>query len=229
MPTVLPTYCVAGLEDAVGDLADVFGRDAGHLRGAHRERPRELAVVALLRGEAEHVEVVPVERRDEERRRQAAEQRVRFGLGVEVRHAILLLQHRHALVVGLHELADVLERRPDDVLDARGLRRVGDVLRLSLLLLAGEVLPEIRHGVDAVRAGERLLQALDVVEVALTTSRAGGSERFRLVLARVARNGSARRSRRRDPRESRGTSPPPCEPVEPNTAMIFLSAMSIPR
>ena len=55
----------------------------------------------------------------------------------------LLLQHRHALVVGRHQLARVFERRPDHVLHAGGLGGVGDVLGLRLFLLAGEVLPEV--------------------------------------------------------------------------------------
>jgi len=48
---------------------------------------------------------------------------------------------------------------------AGGLGRLGDVLRLRLFFLAREVLPKIRDGVNAVRAGERLFQAFDVVEV----------------------------------------------------------------
>jgi hypothetical protein len=39
---------------------------------------------------------------------------------------------------------------------------------------------------------ERSLQALDIVEVALDHLRTGCSQRFRFVLARVTRNGSAR-------------------------------------
>jgi hypothetical protein len=113
-----------------------------------------------------------------------------------VGHTILLLQHRHPLVVGLHELADVLERRPDHVLDAGGLRGVGDVLRLGLFLLAREVLPEVRDGVDAIRARKRLLEALDVVEVGFHDLRAGRSERLSLVLVRVARDGAASESAR---------------------------------
>ena len=37
MPTVLPTQLAAALEDAVGALADVLGRDARQLLVAHRE------------------------------------------------------------------------------------------------------------------------------------------------------------------------------------------------
>ena len=155
----------AGLEDAVGRLADVVLGDARQLGVAHRERPAVDALVVLLRREAEEVEVVPVERHHEERGRQAGEVRVGFRLRVEVRDAVLALEHRHPRVVGRHQLARVFERRPDDVLDAGGLGRVGDVLRLGDFLLAGEVLPEVRDGEDAVRARERLLQALDVVEI----------------------------------------------------------------
>ena len=52
-----------------------------------------------------------------------AEEVVRFTLGVEVRHLVLVLQGRHAVVVKGTELARVLERRPDDVRHARGLGR----------------------------------------------------------------------------------------------------------
>ena len=74
------------------------------------------------------------------------------------------------------------------------LRGVGDVLRLLLLLLGGEVLPEVRHAVHAVGAGERLLQALDVVDVGLDHLGARGLERLRLVLARIARDCASRES-----------------------------------
>ena len=108
-----------------------------------------------------------------------------------MRNAILFLEHRHALVVGFHELADVLERGPNHVLDAGRFRRLGDVLGLSLLFLAREVLPEIRDGIHAVRARKGFFQALDVVEIRFHYLRAGRGKRLRLVLARIARNGSA--------------------------------------
>src|SRR5262249_19660132 len=75
-------------------------------------------------------------------------------------------------------------------LHAGRLRGVGDVLRLLLLLLRGEVFPEIRHRVDAVRAGERFLQALDVVEIRLDDFGALGGKRLRFVAVRFARDGT---------------------------------------
>ena len=65
---------------------------------------------------------------------------------------------------------------------------VGDVLRLRLFLLAGEVLPEVGDAEHAVRAGERLLQALDVVQVGPDDFGASRGQCLRLVLARVARD-----------------------------------------
>ena len=50
-----------------------------------------------------------------------------FRLGVEVRHSINVLQHGHSLVVGPHQSSRVFQRGPDDMLDAGGLRRFGDV------------------------------------------------------------------------------------------------------
>ncbi len=61
-------------------------------------------------------------------------------------------------------------------------RGFGDVAGLFLLLLAGEVLPEIRHRVDAVRALECLLEALDIVDVGLDDFRALAPEFLCLVL-----------------------------------------------
>jgi hypothetical protein len=82
------------------------------------------------------------------------------------------------------------------VLHAGGLGGLGDVLGLILFLLAGEVLPEVGHGVDAVGAGERLLQALDVVQVGFDHLGPGRLQRLRLVLARIARDGAAREAAR---------------------------------
>ena len=70
-PIVLPTIDGACLEDAVGAAADVLGRDAGQLLVAHRQRELQLAVRPLLRTHAEVNEVLPVERREQERRRHA--------------------------------------------------------------------------------------------------------------------------------------------------------------
>ena len=78
------------------------------------------------------------------------------------------------------------------MLEPGRLRRFGDVLGLSLLLLAREVLPEVRDAVDAVRARERLLEALDVVEIGLDDFGALRGEGLGLVLARIARDGAAR-------------------------------------
>jgi hypothetical protein len=184
----LADVLVAGLEDAERALADVLTRDAGEPGVTHRERPRVLPVVALLRGETEHVQVVPVERGDEQRCRDAREEGIGLGLRVEVRHAILLLQDRHALVVSAHELTRVFESGPNHVLHAGGLGGLGDVPRLRLLLFGGEVLPEVGDAEHAVRAGERLLQALDVVEIRADHLSALRGQGHGVVLVRIARD-----------------------------------------
>src|SRR5690606_40465378 len=97
-----------------------------------------------------------------------------------------------SLIARRQELARILEGRPDDVLDGCGAGCVRGVLRLSLLLLAREVLPEVRHDENPVRAGEGLLQAFDVVEIGLDDLRALARERFGFVLARIAGDGPAR-------------------------------------
>jgi hypothetical protein len=74
------------------------------------------------------------------------------------------------------------------MLHAGGLGGLGDVLRLRLFLLGGEVLPEIGDAVHAMRAGERLLEAFDVVDVGLHYLCAGGCQRLGFVLARIARD-----------------------------------------
>ena len=91
MPTVLPMNSSPRLEDAVGAAADVLGGDAGQLRVVHRQHELQHAVRPGLGPHAEVDEVVPVERRQQERRRHAglAEERVGLALGVEVRHLVL--------------------------------------------------------------------------------------------------------------------------------------------
>ena len=59
-----------------------------------------------------------------------------------------------------------------------------------ILLLAREVLPEVGDRVDAMRARERLLQALDVVEVAADDFCASRRDGLGLVLAGVACDGA---------------------------------------
>jgi hypothetical protein len=59
---------------------------------------------------------------------------IRLALGIEVRHVVGAHQDRHALAVGRQEAAGVLERRPNDVRDARALGRLGH--RIGLLQLS---------------------------------------------------------------------------------------------
>ena len=183
-------YSAPPLKIEYAHLADVLGGDPGQLRVAHRERQREPSVGAPLRAGPEVDEVLPVERGVEERRRhsRAREGGVRLLLGVEVRHLEPLLERRHPVVVERDEVARVLERRPDHVLDARRFRRGGLVLGLFDLLLRREVLPEVRHAERAVRARERTLEAALVVEVGLDDLGTGGGERLGRFLARVSRH-----------------------------------------
>ena len=132
----------------------------------HRQRDREHAVRPLLRPHAEVDQVVPVERRVQQRRRNPRrEQRVRLALGIEVRNVVLAHQHRHALAVGGEERARVLERRPDHVLHAGLRRRVGHRAGLRQFLLGREVLPEVGHAESAVGAVHRPLHAGRIVQV----------------------------------------------------------------
>jgi hypothetical protein len=73
-------------------------------------------------------------------------------------------------------------------------RRLTHVLGLSLLLLTGEVLPEVGDTVGAVRTRERLREALHVVEVSLHDGCTLPSEGPCLVFARITGDGSARES-----------------------------------
>ena len=225
MPTVLPIRS-GPLEDAVGAAADVLGRDAGQLLVAHRQREGELAVRPLLRPHAEVDQVVPVEGGEEERRRHAelGEELVRLALGVEVRD--LVLAHAAsacACRVSGTPHARVLERRPDHVLDAGGLRGLGHGARLGQLLLRREVVPEERDAEGAVRALESAPQARRVVDVGgddLGAQPARAPWPCRSSTSRVSARaanppfGSARIAR---------TSPPPCAPVAPTTAIVFLA------
>ena len=199
----------------------------GQLLVAHRKRERELAVGPLLRPHAEVDEVVPVERRQQERRRHAGvgEDVVGVALRVEVRHLVALHQRRHAVVGERHPLARVLERGPDDVRHAARLGGGGHRPRLRHLPLRREVLPEVRDAVRAVarpRTPARTDSASSRSQATTSAPRPASSCAFSesglRVSARAAKPplGSARIAR---------TSPPPCAPVAPTTAMIFLSAM----
>jgi hypothetical protein len=75
------------------------------------------------------------------------------------------VQRRRALVVHRDVLAGVRQRRPDDVLKARGLRGRGHRPGLGLLPLDGVVLPERGDEEGAVRALQCRGQAGLVVEV----------------------------------------------------------------
>ena len=116
---------------------------------------------------AEVDQVVPVERGQQERGRHAelGEQLVGLPLGVEVRHLVLAHQGGHPVVGERHPLAGVLERGPDDVLDAGGLGRLRHVAGLGDLFLGRKVRPEERDAVGAVGARERLLEARLVIDV----------------------------------------------------------------
>src|SRR5690606_22182459 len=76
--------------------------------------------------------------------------------------------------------------------DAGGAGCFGNVLGLGLFLVAREVFPEVRDGINAVGARESLLQALDVVEVRRDRLRALIRKGYRLVLARIPRYRAAR-------------------------------------
>jgi hypothetical protein len=67
---------------------------------------------------------------------------------------------------------------------------LGDVLGLLDFLLAREVLPEVGDRIDAIRARERLLQALDAVEIAADDFCASRRDGLGLVLAGVACDGA---------------------------------------
>ncbi len=182
------------LEDAVRHAPDVLGRDPGHLRVARAQREVQHAVGTRLRPGAEVDEVLPVERRVQERRGQAGvgEVAVGFPLGVEVGNLVLALQRRHPRVGQRHEAAGVLERRPDDVAHARGFRRVRHAARLRHLLLGREVRPEERDEVRAVRALERAREARLVVDVRGHDLRARLRERAGLLRIDVARDRARR-------------------------------------
>ena len=120
MPNPLADGVGAATEHAVGALADVLRGDARQLGAAERQREHEFAVGALARPHAEVDEVLPIERGEQVggRRRLVGENAIHRALGVEVRHLVLALQRRQPRIVERHPLARVLERRPDDVLDA---------------------------------------------------------------------------------------------------------------
>ncbi len=178
MPTDVTDVNRALAEDAAGALADVLGGDAGQPLVRHRQREREHAVRPLLRSHAEVDQVVPVERRVQQRRRDfRREQRVRLALGIEVRDVVLAHQHRHALAVGGEERPRVLQRGPDHVLHARLRRGVGHRAGLREFLVGREVLPEVRHAEGAPGAVHRALHARRVVQVGGDDLRAGLRQR----------------------------------------------------
>ncbi len=106
---------------------------------------------------------------------------VSLSLGVEVRHLVLALEGGHAVVAQRHPLASVLESRPDDVLEATVLGRLGHRPGLGDLLLRRKVRPEKRQTVCPVGALKRLLQALHVVDVGCDDLGAQLCQLFRLV------------------------------------------------
>lgn len=86
------------------------------------------------------------------------------------------------------ELLGVRQRTPDEVPHLLVLARVDDVLALLQLRVLVHRLPVVGHGEDAVRARDRLLDALHVVEVRLRQLRPARCECLRARLARVARD-----------------------------------------
>jgi len=72
------------------------------------------------------------------------------------------------------------------MLDARGLRRVGEVLAVCDLLVVA-VLPEVGHRQDAVDAGDRRPERRRIAEVALDHLDAFGGQLLRALRLRVAR------------------------------------------
>ena len=152
---------------------------------------RKDTVLAALRTEPEVDEVLPIEGCPQERRRHtcAAEGRVRVLLAVEVRHLVVVLERRHAVVVERDERSRVLERRPDDVLNARGLRGIRHRLGVPHLGHRREVDPEERDAERAVCAGERGFDAGRILEIGLHDLDVGQrSERLRRVRTCVARD-----------------------------------------
>src|SRR6266540_4338570 len=171
------------LEDPVRALADVFGSDGRELLLIQREGDRQLAVRSPLRARAEVDQVVPVEGCQQERGRYAevAEDRVRFGFGVKVRHLVLAHQGGHPVVVERHPLARVFEGRPDHVLEPGGLRRSRHVAGLGQLPLGREVLPEIRDTEGAVGSRERPINGPGLVGICRDDLHTRGCKRLRLL------------------------------------------------
>jgi hypothetical protein len=139
-------------------------------------------------------QVVPVERRQQERRRHARSAEVLIGLtlDVEVRHLVPAEQRRHARVVELDPAARVLKRRPDHVLHSGDSRGIGERVRLGTLAVRRHVVPEERHAIGAVRTGEGPRDGSWVGEVGRYDFSAGGRQLPGLVRARVARDGAHR-------------------------------------
>ena len=162
---------------------------AGQRLVGHWKRDRVPAVRSLLRPRPETDHVVPIERRPEEGRGHTdlAEVAIGLALGVEMGHLVFAHQGRHAVVAQRDTLAGVLERRPDHVTHAGGLRRVRHVLGLRELALGREVLPVIRDAEGAIRAGERPHEARLVVQIGGDDLRAARRERSALFVVRVTR------------------------------------------
>ena len=95
------------------------------------------------------------------------------------------------------------------------------------LALGRHVIPEERHAIGAVRAFEGTGEACLVAQVGGDDLRPRGSERPRLVAARVAGDGARHESARRigldGPHETAALAP-----VAPTTAMTLRSAMLLP-
>ena len=123
-PDILADVSVACLEDAKRAPPDVLCRDTRQLPVAHRQCESEAPVRFALGSHSEIDQVVPVERGAKERGGNAGcgELRVRFALGVEVRHLVLAHQRRHAIVAQRNRVATVFEGGPDHMLHARRTR-----------------------------------------------------------------------------------------------------------
>ena len=127
----------------------------------------------------------------------AGEHPVRLALGVVMRDLVALAQRRHARIVERDELARVLERRPDHVLQTRGTRGACHIRRLDLLPLRREMRPVEGDEERAIRAVQSTRQAERVVDIRLHHIGAGGGERPGVVGGGVAHQRAHRVGARR--------------------------------
>ena len=183
----------------------------GSFRVAHREGNPQPPVLSAARTHAEMNQVVPVERRQQERRGHAGvdEPLIRLALAVEMRNLVLPHDRRHAIVVESHPAPRVFERRPDDVLHAGMLGRGGHRSGLSHLPFRRKMLPVVgdakrRHAPRKKpvarwphRRGPRRPRQLRIPPTARPSARAGPWST------------PAERSRRPDRGVSRGPDRPP--------------------